>query len=132
MNSIKAIISGSSFIIIAILVMQLAYLFIIVGLNNLSHDYPFLNNISGTFGYLFTLISLFVIMFMGGYLTALIADNKKLLHALIVALIVVVGMMLMALENANLTLNGILINGLMLIITLFGAFLQKKKSSKAT
>ena len=130
MNSIKAIISGTSFIIIAILVMQLAYLFIIVGLNKLSNNYPFLNNISDTFGYLFTLISLFVIMFMGGYLTALIADNRKLIHALIVALIVIAGMMLMALENANLTLNGILINGLMLIITLLGAFLQKKKSSK--
>ena len=130
MNSIKAILTGVAFIIIAILVMQLAYLIIIVGINNLAKDYPFLNNISGSIGYIFTTTTLLAIMFAGGYLTALIAEKRVLLHCLIIGLIIISGMMWMALENAQLTPMGIFVNALLLIFTLLGGLYQIKNLAK--
>lgn len=129
MKSLKSITAGISFIIIAILLMQLAYLIIIVGFNNLAKDYPTLNNINGTVGYLITTSVLIFIMFLGGYITALLAEKKKLLHCSIVGLITTGVMMWMALENSKLTSNGILINGLMLVSTIIGGYYQNKNSS---
>lgn len=129
MKSLKSITAGISFIIIAILLMQLAYLIIIVGFNNLAKDYPSLNNINGTVGYLITTSVLIFIMFLGGYITALLAEKKKLLHCSIVGLITTGVMMWMALENSKLTSNGILINGLMLVSTIIGGYYQNKNSS---
>ena len=45
MKSIKAIAIGSLFIIILGLVVQLAYIFLAVGYNDLAKSYPFLNEI---------------------------------------------------------------------------------------
>jgi hypothetical protein len=42
MRSIKAIIAGSLFIVVVILLTQLAYIFIAVGYNSLGHHYLFL------------------------------------------------------------------------------------------
>jgi len=130
MNSLKTIVTGIIFIIIAILLMQLAYLMIIVGLNSLAKDYPALNNISGTVGYLFTITTIIAIMFAGGYLTALIAEKRILLHCLIVGFITIGGMIWMSLENAQLTSIGILINTLLLIATLLGGFYQIKRETR--
>jgi len=76
MRSIKAIIAGSLFIIAAILLMQLAYVFIAVGYNSLAKHYPFLNDISGYFRYFIGIPVFMLIMFSGGCITAYIADSK--------------------------------------------------------
>ena len=89
--------------------MQLAYIFIAVGYNSLAKHYPLLNDISGYFRYFVGIPAFMVIMFCGGYITAYAAKNKVLLHCLAVGFITAGGMMLMALQNTDLTLTGIVI-----------------------
>ena len=109
MRSIKAIVIGSLFIVIVTLLLQLAYIFIAVGYNALAKNYLFLNDISGYFKYIIGLPVFMAIMFVGGYITASIANMKALPHCVAVALITVGGMMYSAMENSNLTLTGIVV-----------------------
>lgn len=109
MRSIKAVLAGSLFIIIAILLMQLAYIFIAVGYNALAKNYPLLNDIAGSFRYLIGIPLFMVIMFFGGYITANFAREKVLPHCIVVGLITASGMIVPTLENASLTLTGVVI-----------------------
>ena len=124
MRSIKAIAAGCLFIIIVILLIQLLYVFIAVGYNALAKDYPFLNDISGAFRYIIGIPVLIVVMFIGGYLTANIANMqarmKVLLHCISVGFITAGGMMYSALENTSLTLTGIVVFILALVATSAG------------
>jgi hypothetical protein len=109
MKSVIAIVAGSLFIVVASLVMQLVYIFLAVGYNALAKDYPFLNNISGSFRYIIGMPAFTVIMFFGGYITAAIANVKVVLHCVAVVLITVGGMILPTLDNSNLTITGIVV-----------------------
>ena len=135
MRSIKAIVAGCLFIIVVILLMQLAFIFIAVGYNALAKDYPFLNEISGSFRYIIGIPIFMVIMFFGGYLTATIADTRVLvrvlLHCLAVGLITTGGMMYSALENTNLTLTGIVVFLLALVATAAGGLYWQTRTRKA-
>ncbi len=128
MTGLKAIISGVIFILVAAMLMQLAYIFLAVGYNSLSKEYPFLNEISGIFRYLIAIPVFLGIMFLGGYLTAAIANTRVLLYCLIVGIITSGGMMWMALQNAEITLVGIIINTLTLFATVAGGFFWQKKN----
>lgn len=131
MDSIKAIISGSLFIIIGSMLIQLAYIFIAVGYNELAKDYPLLNEISIYFRYLLAIPVFIFTMFLGGYLTALIARKKVLLHCAVVAVIAITAMMWPLLANANLTATGIVVSMLSLIATIAGGwYWQRSKSTK--
>lgn len=109
MRSIKAIAAGSLFIVVAMLLMSLAYIFLAVGYNSLAKYYPFLNDISGYFRYFIGIPAFLLIMFSGGYITAYIANRNVLLHCIAVGFITAGGMILPSLENTNLTLTGIVI-----------------------
>ena len=113
MKSIKAIIIGCVFIVVVILLLQLAYIFIAVGYNALAADFPILNDITGLFKYLVGLPVFMLTMFAGGYITASIADTpdniKVLFHCLAVGLITVGGMMYSAVGNSTLTTTGIVV-----------------------
>jgi len=113
MKSIKAIVVGSLFVAVVFLVLQLAYVFIAVGYNAIAADFPFLKDISGVFRYLIGLPVLIIVMFIGGYVTAGIANvhsrTKVWLHCFAVAMITAGGTMYSALENYNLTLTGIVV-----------------------
>lgn len=109
MKSVKSIIIGSLFIIISILLMQLAYIFIAVGYNALAKDYPLLNDIAGSFRYLIGIPLFMVIMFFGGYITADFVREKVLPHCIVVGLVTASGMIVPTLENASLTLTGVVI-----------------------
>jgi hypothetical protein len=128
MNSLKAIISGVVFIIVAILLMQLAYLLISVASNSFAKTYPFLNEIPAYFPFLITIPVFVGIMFTGGYLTAVISQQKAVLHTTIVGLLTTGGMMWLALENAELTTRGIVINLVLLGATILGGVYQEKRS----
>ena len=67
MKSLKAIVVGSVFIVVVVLVMQLAYIFIAVAYNALAKDFPFLNDIAGSFRYILGIPIFTMIMFIGGY-----------------------------------------------------------------
>jgi hypothetical protein len=116
MKSIKAIVAGSLFIIIVNLIMQLIFIFIAVGYNALAKDYPFLNDITGSFRYIIGIPLFTATVFFGGYITAQMINAKVLLHCVAVALIVISGMILPTLENASLTMTGIVV----IILTIGG------------
>lgn len=126
MRSIKAIVVGSLFIVIVFLILQLAYVFIVVGYNALAVDFPFLKDISGIFRYLLGLPVLIVTMFIGGYITADIANvhsNIKVwLHCFSVGFITFGGMMYSAMEKSSLTLTGIVVFILALSASSAGGF----------
>ena len=124
MRSLKAILAGSVFIVVVILLLQLAYIFVAVGYNALAVDYPFLNDIVGWFRYLVGIPVFIVVMFVGGYITASIADLNDsvyvLLHCLVVGAITVGSMMYSAMENASMTMTGIVVTVLALSATSAG------------
>ena len=135
MRSIKAIVAGCLFIIVAILLMQLVFIFIAVGYNALTKDYPLLNDISGSFRYIIGIPAFIVVMFIGGYLTATIADVRVqariLLHCIAVGLITTGAMMYSALENTNLTITGILVFLLALVATTAGGLYWQNNNKGA-
>jgi len=130
MKSIKAIVAGSVFILIVILLLQLAYIFIAVGYNALAKDYPFLNDIVGYFRYIFGIPIFVATMFVGGYITANIASMKETakvwLNCLTVGLITAGGMIYPTLENSEITTTGIVIFILAIVATTAGGLYWQK------
>ena len=124
MRSIKAIVAGSLFIVVALLILQLAYIFIAVAYNALAEDYPLLNDITVYFRYIVGIPAFIVVMFSGGYITAgttNVNDNiKVVLHCIAVSLLTVGGMLYSALENSSLTTTGIVVMVLALSATIAG------------
>lgn len=126
MRSIKAIGVGSLFVVVVFLMLQLAFVFIAVGYNALAADFPFLKDITGVFRYLIGLPVLIVVMFIGGYITAGVANvhtkTKVWFHCFAVAVITVGGTMYSTLENSNLTLTGIVVIILAISASSVGGF----------
>ncbi len=129
MKSIKAIAAGSLFIIVVILLMQLAYIFIAVGYNSLAKHYPFLNDISGYFRYFIGIPVFLLTMFAGGYITAHVATTRVLLHCIVVGAITAGGMIWLAMKNSDLTLTGITIFILALAATASGGLYWKRDNT---
>ncbi len=113
MRSVKAIVAGSAFIIIVMILLQLAYVFIAVAYNALAVDFPILNDMGGVFRYLVGIPVFLATMFAGGYITASVADsrvNRQVwFHCLTVGFLTVGGMLFSAMINASLTLTGVVI-----------------------
>ena len=130
MKSIKAILAGCVFIIVTILLLQLAYIFVAVAYNALAKDYPLLNDIAGSFRYIIGIPVFIAVMFIGGYITANIADMKAStkiwLHCIVVGLITAGGMIYPTLENSDITTTGIVVFVLALVATTAGGFYWQK------
>lgn len=126
MRSIKAIVAGGLFIIIVMLLMQLAYIFVAVGYNSLAKHYPLLHDISAYFRYFIGIPIFMMIMFFGGYVTAHVANSRVLLHCLTVGILTAGGMIFQALQNSNLTSTGIAIFILALAATSAGGLYWKR------
>ena len=113
MRSIKAIIAGSAFIFIALLLMGLIYIFLAVGYNTLTPKFPFLSDITFLFRYFVGIPIFILIMFVGGYITASIANMhekiKVLLHCLSVGLITLIITMYSSMKYSSLTSTGVVI-----------------------
>lgn len=130
MKSIKAILAGSVFVIIVILILQLLYIFIAVAYNALASDYPFLHDIAGYFRYIIGIPVFVAVMFVGGYITANVAamesNTKVLLLCMAVGLITAGGMIYPTLETADITTTGIVIFILSLLATTAGGWYWQK------
>lgn len=126
MRSLKAIIAGSMFIIVAILFLQLAYIFVAVGYNALAKGYPLLNDIVGLFRYIVGIPVFVATMFLGGYITANVANmatiKKTLIHCFAVGLIAAGGMIYPTLGTSNITTTGVVIFVLSLLATTAGGW----------
>lgn len=130
MRSIKAILAGIVFIIVVMLLLQLAYIFVAVGYNALAKEFPFLNEIAGMFRYILGIPLFIATMFIGGYITAnianMVASVKIWLHCLVVGLITSVAMLYPTLENAEITITGIVVFVLSLVAATGGGLYWQK------
>ena len=131
MRSIKAITAGSVLIVIAILLMQLAYIFIAVGYNALAKDFPILNDITDLLRYLVAIPIFLAIMFVGGFITAEIARTKVMIHCAVVAMITAGGTTLWAMEGGNLTVTGVVMLILALVATVMGGMYWQKGNQES-
>lgn len=128
MKSLLSIISGSAFITISFLVLQLVALLTMVAYKKFSVDYPFLNDIGGIFRYLIAIPSFLLVMFIGGYLSAIIAQHKVLLHAFIVGVITTTATMWLALDYMEITITGVIMIILMLAVTVAGGMFWQRRN----
>ena len=129
MKSFKAILAGCLFIVITIVMMQLAMVFLNVGYNMLAKHFPFLNGISIYFRYLLAYPLLFIVLFMGGYLTAHLAQKKVVLHCLVVGAITVGVSMLSAVDYMVVTSTGVALVLLAVLTIMVGGVYWLKKHS---
>lgn len=132
MRSIKALLAGVLFIIVAILFLQLAYIFVAVAYNALAKSYPWLNEMVAYFRY-FVGIPLFLLtVFTGGYITANVANTqshkKILVHGILLGMVVAAGTLYPALENADITMTGLVLVALALLATTSAGLYWKKNS----
>lgn len=128
MKSLLSIISGSVFISVSFLVLQLVALLTMVAYKKFSVDYPFLNDIGGIFRYLVAIPSFLLVMFIGGYLSAMIVQKKVLIHAFIVGVITTTATMWLALDYMEITTTGIVMIILMLTTTVAGGMFWQRKN----
>ena len=127
MNSLKAIAAGIFFVIVATLVLQLVFIMVAVGYNNLAIYYDFLNNIATVLKYVVIFPVIFGVMFLGGYITANLSDSHTMIHCAVVGLISSTGFLWLALENAELSIVGIVLVIVMFIATLLGGIYSKRE-----
>jgi len=130
MKSIKAILAGSLFIIITVLIIQLAIVFLIVGYNSLAGSLPVLHEISSYFRYLLAYPVFFFVLFMGGYLTARIAQTQILLHCLVVGIITVGLSTVAALDYMVVTSAGVVLVMLALLAIIVGGLYWRKNQNR--
>ncbi len=128
MKSLLSIASGSTFIVVASLLLQLIALLVMVAYKLLAKDYPFLDDIGGVFRYLVGIPSFLLVMFIGGYISAMFAKNKILLHTLIVGSITTSATMFLALDYMEITVTGVVVIVLMLVATVAGGMLWQKRN----
>lgn len=117
-KSFKAILAGFLFIVIVILVMQLAYIFLAVGFHSLASSYPVLNSITGLIKYLIGIPVLMLVIFSGGYISAAMAQRRPVIHGVFVAMLSGAAMILPTLENSQLTVTGLVV---LVLATIAGA-----------
>ena len=130
MKSLKAIMAGCLFIVITIVIIQLAMVFLTVGYNMLARDFPFLHGLSIYFRYLLAYPLFFLVMFMGGYLTAHLAQKQVLLHCLAVGVITVGLSVTSAVDYMVVTATGVVLVLLALLATMAGGLYWQKSHSK--
>ncbi|HIO97543.1 MAG TPA: hypothetical protein EYG71_06410 [Leucothrix sp.] len=114
--------------IIASLLMKIAYIFLAATFHNASVHYPFLNNMGGLFRYLIALPVFVAIMFSGGYITAGIVRRKTLIHSLLVGLVTACIMMIVALQTAEgITKTNLVTYFVMVLATTAGGYYWKRR-----
>jgi len=126
-SSVKAIVIGVFFIAASLIAFQLLYLVLAPLYNNLGRSYPYLIEISAYLKALIILPTLLAIMFLGGYLTAVINHRKIILHTFIVGLLVAGMLWWLGLGDSKIASYGLIINALMLLSAVAGGYLRKRK-----
>ncbi len=127
MKSFIAIISGSLFIIISSIVFQLAIMIAMVVYKHIEKDYPFLDDFIWLVRYLVGFPVFFLLMAVGGYITAYVEDGNEIRNCLLVGLLTSSGMLWLATENAVITITGMVVFVLMNIATIAGGMIWLRK-----
>ena len=130
MKSIKAILAGCLFIVITVVIIQLAMVFLTVGYNTLAKHFPFLYGLAIYFRYLVAYPLFFLVMFIGGYLTASLSQKQVLLHCLAVGVITVGVSVTSAVDYMVVTLTGVVLVLLAVLSTMAGGLYWQKIHNK--
>jgi len=133
MKSVKAILVGGVFIIAAILLLQLLFIFMAVGYNALAKDYPVLHEGVVYLRYLVGIPVFMLIMSVGGYITAMVANMqtsmKIWLNGMLLGSITAGGMLYPLLANSRLTTTGLAIFVLAVTASTAGGLYWRKDNS---
>ncbi|MCW9023459.1 MAG: hypothetical protein OQK73_02140 [Gammaproteobacteria bacterium] len=127
MRNIKAVILGIAFIAFAMLVMQLAYIFLAVGYNELAKSMPFLNSINNYFRYLIGMPVFILILMTGGYVTAATAESYRLILSFIVGMLTVGVMLASAIYDYVLTPSGYFLFTVGIFLPMAGGWYWQRK-----
>ncbi len=121
--SIKALLSGALFIIIASLLMKIVYIFL----------YPYISQFHDAVRYIIAIPVFFAIIFIGGYITAGIARRKTLLHSFLAGLLTVFVMLVVALQSSEgITLMNYAVYAAIVIIASAGGYYWKQRAISAS
>ncbi|MEE9445918.1 MAG: hypothetical protein V3V19_09675 [Cocleimonas sp.] len=132
-QSFKAVLTGALFMLIASLLMKIAYIFLAATYHNLSTHFPFLSNVSGSILNFITIPMFAAIMFAGGYITAGVARRKTILHSFIVGLLTASIMMIIALQTpAGVTKTNIVSYIVILLATTAGGYYWKRRATRTS
>lgn len=80
----KALFAGIAVVVVLGLLLQLAFTSVVVAQMELSRNYPEYSNVIKAIPYLFGFVGYFLVMAIGGYMTASIALNRVVFNASIV------------------------------------------------
>lgn len=130
MKSVKAILAGALFIGITLMLVQLAIVFLTVGYNMLARDYPFLHELSIYFRYLVAYPVLFLVLFIGGYITANLSQQQVLVHCFAVGVITVGLSTVTALGYMVITVTGMALVLLGIMSTMVGGLYWQKSHNQ--
>ncbi len=120
--SIKAILSGALFIIIASLAMKITYIFL----------YPLLSHLHESIRYIIATPVFLSIIFSGGYITAGIARRKTLLHSFLAGILTILVMLIAALQTPEgVTLMNVVIYTTIIIVAGTGGYYWKYRAIRA-
>ncbi|MDH5485402.1 MAG: hypothetical protein OEY43_09240 [Gammaproteobacteria bacterium] len=127
----KALLAGSTCIIILGLSLQLVFLLLAVLYTEMVHAYPYLATPGTIISYLLGFIGFFIIMSIGGYITANLARINILAHTLIVGLATTGVSLLASLSTSSLTLKGLLFVVLGSAFTIMGGRIWHQNENKS-
>jgi len=120
--SIKALLTGALFIIIASLLMKIIYIFL----------YPLISQFHDAVRYIVAVPVFFAIIFTGGYITAGIARRKTLLHSFLAGLLTVLVMLIVALQSSEgITLMNYVVYAAIIIVASAGGYYWKHRATSA-
>ncbi|MCK5901561.1 MAG: hypothetical protein KAG28_00305 [Cocleimonas sp.] len=128
MKSIQAIVTGTFFILICNLLLQLLFLFVIVEYHTLSKEIPSLQGMGVYARYLLAIPAFIIIMFIGGMITASILETRWLLHCSIVGVISFIAMITPLLSANDLTLTGATVSVLSFLAVIAGGWYWQRRS----
>jgi len=126
-RSLKAIVIGVFLIAVSLFVFQLLYLVLAPLYNNFGRSYPYLIEISAYLKALIILPTLLAILFLGGYLTAVMNHRAILLDTLIVGLLVTGMFWWLGLGDSKIASYGLIVNAFMLLSAVAGGYFRERK-----
>ena len=130
MKSIKAILAGSLFIFLVLLLIQLAMVFLAVGYNFLVKSYPVLQGTGIYFRYVLGYPLFLLVLFVGGYITASIAKTHVMLHCFVTGVITIGLSTYAALEYMEITTPGVFVIVFAILTIIAGGRYWQKKQCK--
>ncbi len=131
MINFKATIIGSITVIVFGLLLQLIILLAATGNTLLTREYPGYEAAGSFLLYALAGIGFFLVLSVGGYITASIAKSKIYLHSILVAVIPIGISIYSSQRDDGLTLESILFLCVGIIFALCGGYLWTKKQKKS-